>query len=224
MSVSDSWDDRLGWAHDLVADDSTTRQRAHARLTETQRHRAEALHRYNEVWSNTEHPEYRVRLDEWANAQSRTLPDALWHIGPGAAAEWHGLPYALLYLQWECRFPEEWQAHAKHWGTKKVLLNVLTRHGDGLPAETTGPLVDLIIEAVSRPYRCEDVGYARLARTLDGAALRGRLEMEAGKRPEIDRRRVRYLLWLLEHPGAPRPKRTQWLLWLSTFGQVDGEA
>jgi hypothetical protein len=54
--------------------------------------------------------------------------------------------------------------------------------------------------------------------------LRARLDMEAGKGRELDRRRVRYLLWLLDHPEAPRPKKSQWVGWLLAHGQVDGEA
>jgi hypothetical protein len=222
--VSESWDDRLEWTLDLVAEHPTIRQRAHVRLAEARRHRTEALRRYNEVWSKTEHPEYAVRLDAWADAQSRTLPDALWHIGPDRGGEWHGLPYGLLYLQWESHYPDEWWAHAKHWGTKKGLLHKLTRHHHSLPPAAEPQLIDLIIEAVGRRYRCEDVGYARLARAVDAATLRTRLEMEAGRGREIDRRRVRYLLWLLDHPEAARPKKTQWNGWLLTHGQIDGQA
>jgi hypothetical protein len=92
-------------------------------LAQTRQRHTEALRRYNEVWRKTDHPEYAVRLDAWADAQSRTLPDALWHIGPDHGGEWHGLPYGLLYLQWESHYPDEWWAHSKHWGTKKGLLD-----------------------------------------------------------------------------------------------------
>lgn len=222
--MAESWDDRLGWTFDLIADDPAKRHRAHAMLAEAQRHRTEALRRYNDVWNNNKHPEYGVSLDAWANAQSRTLPDGLWHVGPDRSGEWHGLPYGLLYLQWESRYPDEWWAHAKHWGTKKSLLHKFTRHHQSLPPDTTPPLIDLIIEAISRRYRCEDVGYARLARAVDRDKLRARLDMEAGERPGIDRRRVRYLLWLLDHPEAARPKKAQWAGWLLSHGQVDREA
>jgi hypothetical protein len=214
MQPRDDWSERLGWAFGLLDDARSERQRAIVRLGETQRWRSEALKGYNEVSDRPGHPAYRSRLDRYVLARRHTLPDALWdRPGPAAIPDWPGLPYAVLYLQWESRYPDEWFAHAKSWGTKKGLLDTFARAGREFPAEVRRRLVGLIVDAVCREHRCEDVGYARLARAVDGADLRIRLDAVAGGPDPAHRARAGYLLWVLEHPEASRPKTSQWLTW-----------
>lgn len=216
MEIDDAWHDRLGWAFDLIAEDATDRFRAHARLMETQRLCIEALQRFNQVFYEREHPEYRHRLATWQQARRGTLPDALWeNVDPRTLAAWAGLPYALLYLRWEALFPDEWFAYAKGWGTKQVLLSLFTRGSNDVPGSVVDQLIDLVVLAARREHRCEDVGYARLARVLDRPHLRARLAAVAEQPIEPARLRAGYLLWLLDHPDAPHPKKSQWLSWLS---------
>src|SRR4051812_43628961 len=109
MGTRDSWHERLSWAADLIADDSSDRRRAHLHLMHTQRRCARALREYNQVWDRPQHPEYDDRASELRYARDNTLPDALWQfINPGTLADWDDLPHALLYLRWEILFPDEW--------------------------------------------------------------------------------------------------------------------
>jgi len=214
----DGWRERLGWSCDLIADSSLVRQRAHVRLAEVRRRCHEALRSYNEVWNQPTHPEYRSRLDCWVQSERYLLPHALWNRPASVPlGTWAGLPYALLYLTWEARYPDEWFAHAKRWGTKKLLLNDLSRSIGSLPPDARDQVMGLIVMAVRRDHRCEDVGYATLARTLDGPELRVRLKAMAAEQDETHRSRALYLLWLLDHPEASRPKKSQWLSWLAGY-------
>ena len=217
MRTDDGWAERLGWAFDLISESLSDRRRAHARLLETQRRRSEALRHHNEIWGQYENPEWHVRANLYHEARAHTLPDALWEgITWDELAGWGGLPYALLYLKWESRYPDEWFTYGKSWGTKHWLLNDFAKAAHLLPAEVTRLLTDLILHAVHREHRCEDVGYARLARTLDGPELRERLAGPAADPDDTYRRRAQYLLWLLDHPEAPRPRKRQWLIWLAS--------
>lgn len=215
MRVNEAWHDRLGWAFDLIADDVSTRRRAHSRLLDTRLRCSEAQRRFNEVLRRPNHPKHAGRLAAYLRARDNTLPDALWDdVKPKTLAAWGGLPCALLYLRWEALFPDEWFEHAKSWGTKQSLLSLFTRGSDYVPETVADQLIDLVTMAVRREHRCEDVGYARLARALDRPKLRMSLASVSDLPTEPARSRARYLLWLLDHPGAPQPKKNQWLAWL----------
>lgn len=219
MQPNNAWHDRLGWAFDLIANDVSDRHRAHRRLLRTQEQVHEALRRCNQIWKQPEHPEYQERHDAWHETQQNTLPHALWsYDSPRTLATWDGLPYALLYLRWEALFPDEWYMIGKSWGTKSSLLQLFISGRRDLPANVVDDLIDLVILAVRREYRCEDVGYARLARALDTSKLRTLLTTIADQPVEPAQLHARYVLWLLNHPDAPRPKRSQWLSWLSGQG------
>ncbi|MFF7816242.1 hypothetical protein ACFZCF_30650 [Streptomyces sp. NPDC007945] len=85
-----------------------------------------------------------------------------------------GLPYALLFLEWEARFPQEWTRHAKSWGTKQSLIRDMARtHQDEAVKATLTDLVEIVVR---RAYRCKDREYVRVARAVDSADVRGRLD------------------------------------------------
>lgn len=96
-------------------------------------------------------------------AQRCSLPDGVWG-GPAGRdlAAWPGLPYVLLFLEWEARYPPEWTQHAKAWGTKQSLIREVARarHEEAVRAKLT----DLVEIVVQRAYRCKDREYVRVAR------------------------------------------------------------
>jgi hypothetical protein len=79
------------------------------------------------------------------------LRDPLWNRPPGALDDWPGFPYALLYLEWEARFPQEWTTHAKKWVPKALLIRKLAVFD--LAAAAQAKLGELIDLAVRRAYR-----------------------------------------------------------------------
>ncbi|MDX3386091.1 hypothetical protein PV682_32230 [Streptomyces niveiscabiei] len=89
----------------------------------------------------------------------------------GDLATWPGLPYVLLFLEWEARYPLEWTQHAKAWGTKQGLIREVARaRQEAIKAK----LADLVEIVVHRAYRCKDREYVRVARAVDSADLRAR--------------------------------------------------
>jgi hypothetical protein len=161
----------------------------------------------NEVWRDEGWSATDQAFGRYIAERRRTLPDALWECVPhDSYADWGGLKYVLLYLEWEARYPDEWTASAKSWGTKHTALRNLTMALPYLPAEAIDQLVGLIRRAVRREHRCEDAGYAVLAKAVGGLRLR-RLLVEIADDPnEVFRLRARYLLWLLEHPVQAKSK------------------
>ncbi len=215
---SRAWNARLGWAFGLTADDPAERAGALVRLAEARKNVGDAVARFNE-WLRTPLPEdrERYRRTEYPKAfaplqeaQRHTLPDALWNRPAGDVRAWPGLPYALLYLEWEAKYPREWTLHAKKWGTKERLLRDVAVAGHD-EAVRTG-LVDLVETVVRRRYRCKDREYVRVARVLDGGDLRGRLAAAAGSDHPWARRHAAYVLWLLDRPGVPNT-RSVWQRW-----------
>ncbi|MGX1549197.1 hypothetical protein [Streptomyces adustus] len=146
-------------------------------------------------------------------AQERSLPDGLWG-GPanGNLSTWPGLPYVLLFLEWEARYPLEWTQHAKAWGTKQSLIRKVARscHEEAVEAK----LIDLVEIVVRRAYRCKDREYVRVARAVDSPDLRGRLERAADSESPWARCHAGYVLWLLDHPDLPNTRRV-WQTWVA---------
>ncbi|MFE4589385.1 hypothetical protein [Streptomyces laurentii] len=192
-----AWRARLGWAFGLVAEDPADRAAALARLIEVQGEVRSARERDSEAY---------------AEARRGSLPEALWcHYGTDIAT-WPGLPYALLFLEWEARHPREWTEHCKEWGTKQGLIRDLAAagHGEAVRARLT----DLVVTVVQRAYRCKDREYVRVARAVDGAELRRRLRIAAASDDPWARRHARYVLWILDRPGTPNSRRV-WRTWLA---------
>jgi hypothetical protein len=223
MDDAAGWRDRLGWAFGLVADDAAARQRALERLAEVRRAVGDARARYNELWALTQplgtdeqwrEPAFLAAVRALHEAQRYTLPDGLWggsRVGVDVTT-WPGLPYALLFLEWEARYPQVWTAHAKAWGTKQSLIRELAvgGHREWVKAKLT----DLVEIAVNRAYRCKDRDYVRVARAVDGADLRARLASAARSDHPWARVHGGYVLWLLDRPAVPNTRRV-WLRWLA---------
>jgi hypothetical protein len=78
--------------------------------------------------------------------------------------------YAVLFLDWETRFPDEWREAGKSswspWTAKEGILWRFTRYG--VPVDVRPAMTDLVVAGVSRPYRCKDWMYASMARGVDG--------------------------------------------------------
>jgi hypothetical protein len=216
------WDERLGWAFGLIADDPAARTAALVRLAEAQRKVADALGRSNEMWWLTRplgvdeqyrEPAFLQARQKYQQAQRRSLPDGLWNrpVG-GDLATSPRLPYVLLFLEWEARYPQEWTRHAKSWGTKQSLIRDVARaHQD---AAVKAKLTDLVEIIVHRAYRCKDREYVRVARAVDSADLRGRLGRAIGSDSPWARCQAGYVLWLLDHPDLPNTRHV-WRAWVA---------
>ncbi|MFI5686756.1 hypothetical protein [Streptomyces sp. NPDC051636] len=123
-----------------------------------------------------------------------------------------GLPFALLFLEWEARYPQEWTAHAKAWGTKQSLIRDVATIGHD--PRVRAKLVDLVDVIVQRPYRCKDREYVRVARAVDGAELRDTLARAQRSERPWAQRHAGYVLRLLDHPEVPNT-RHEWNTWLA---------
>ncbi|MFJ8038978.1 hypothetical protein ACIRBX_00505 [Kitasatospora sp. NPDC096147] len=217
-----AWDERLGWAFGLVADDPAARTAALVRLVEAQRKVAEALGRSNEMWLLTrplgvdeqyQEPAFRRARQKYQRAQRSSLPDGVWSsAASGDLATGPGLPYALLFLEWEARYPQEWTRHAKSWGTKQSLIREVARaHQE---EAVKAKLTDLVEIVVRRAYRCKDREYVRVARAVDSADLRGRLDRAVDSDSPWARCQAGYVLWLLDRPDLPNT-RNVWRAWVA---------
>lgn len=162
-----------------------------------------------------------VNAAKWTPSGLATDPD--WVdvrcLARQALAEITGLVRIPSPEEWESRYPYEWMAAAKSWGMKGAALQDLTMALPYLPAEVIDQLARLVCLAVRREHRCEDVRYAVLARAIGGVRLRPLLAGPADDPIEIFRLRARYLLWLLDHPDLPKPKKSQWMAWLKDQGK-----
>jgi hypothetical protein len=222
------WDSRLGWAYGLIADDPLDRAVAHMRHTHAGERVGKALKHFNETFDlnrpngriETWVPPLAEAYEAYREAMRHVLPDALWNRPPGALSDWPGLPYAMLYLEWEARYPQEWTAHAKKWGSKALLIRNLA--DADLPAAARAKLGELIELAVRRAYRCKDREYVRVARAIDGPALRMRLEAAADADDPWARLHAGYVLRLLDRPDLPNTRRT-WELWCAGTGPDTAE-
>ncbi|MFJ2088779.1 hypothetical protein ACIOEW_05870 [Streptomyces sp. NPDC087901] len=221
VDEAQAWDARLGWAFGLIADDPVERAAALVRLGDAQRHVRDALGRFNELWHVTlplgGQEQWRDQAflqshEAYIEAGKYSLPDALWNRPPGDIRAWQGLPYALLFLEWEARYPHEWTRHAKKWGTKQSLIRDVAAAGHGPEVRTK--LTDLVETVVRRAYRCKDREYVRVARAVDSEDLRCRLETAARSDTPWARRHAGYVLWLLDRPEVPNTIHV-WQSWIA---------
>jgi hypothetical protein len=216
------WADRLAWAYGLIATKPVERAAALVRLASARAEVLSARARFNEAWHLTSALGHEAQYREpmlvaaqgaYDEAASHCLPEALWNTPiSGGISRWPGLPFALLFLEWEARYPQEWTQHAKAWGTKRTLIRKLavSNHGEAGRAK----LVDLVDLVVQRAYRCKDREYVRVARVVDGDDLRYRLDRAHCSDNPWAQLHARYVLWLLDRPGIPNT-RYVWRTWLA---------
>ncbi|MET7691006.1 hypothetical protein ABZT06_24010 [Streptomyces sp. NPDC005483] len=212
-----AWNERLDWAYHLIAADPAERAVALDRLDRARAKTEAAIAHYNEVWRTASrfgpHPRKRKAARQaFDEAASRSLPEALWTRHDADLRRWPGLPYAVLYLEWEARYPQQWTRHAKMWGVKESLIRQLATvdHDTG----TRAKLVDLVDLVVRRSYRCKDREYVRVARAVDGPDLRGRLTAARDSPAPWARLHAAYVLRLLDHPEIPNTRHV-WKTWLN---------
>ncbi|MFG2439710.1 hypothetical protein [Streptomyces sp. NPDC048508] len=211
----DVWDGRLGWAYGLIANDPAVRAAALVRLADAERNTRDALDRYTRTWRRGYSLRRKVASRNYEEIRKHSLPAALWDrpAGPDIIA-WPGLSYALLFLEWEARYPQEWTQHVKAWGTKQgIIRDVAVAHHEETVKTKLADLVEIVVQ---RPYRCKDREYVRVARAVDGDDLRGRLETAARSDNPWARRHAGYVLWLLDHPEVPNTRHT-WQTWLGAL-------
>ncbi|MET8276783.1 MULTISPECIES: hypothetical protein [unclassified Streptomyces] len=173
------WAERLGWTYGLIAPDDVVRGAALARLDAARAEAQEALARYNQAWVQASRtgaeplfcePEIVTARELYDDAGSRSLPEAMWFAPYADDIRMSPqLPFALLFLEWEARYPQEWQVHAKAWGTKQALIRRVAVGGRS--DVVTEKLIDLVELVVQRAYRCKDREYVRVARAVDGRVL-----------------------------------------------------
>jgi hypothetical protein len=217
-----AWDKRLGWAFGLIADDSAERDAALVDLAAVRRNTQDALGRSNELWRLTlplgtqeqyREPAFRQAREMYYDVRRHSLPDGLWGRPLGMDIRvWLGLPYALLFLEWEARYPQEWTRHAKAWGTKQGLIRDVAVAGHDETVRTK--LTDLVEIVVQRAYRCKDREYVRVARAVDSDDLRRRLERAARSDNPWARCHAGYVLWLLDRPEVPNTRQV-WQTWIA---------
>lgn len=212
------WSERLAWAYGLTAPDPAERAAALVRLASARSEVEAAVLRVQQAWHPT--PCLRLKARDWAaadkaydEAASRSLPEALWSKPYSQEiTTWPGLPFALLYLEWEVRYPREWTQHAKAWGTKQSLIRQLAAadHDHQVRAR----LIDLVGLVVQRSHRCKDREYVRVARAVDGDELRDRLCRAHRSENPTAQLHAGYVLWLLDRPEIPNTRHV-WRMWLA---------
>ena len=217
----------MGWVDDLVSADPVARARAVRTFHQAEDERRRLQRKVNAIWAEAGRPDPTVphlatRMDtaraEQDQADGYSLLRTLWDgwawvdWGPdcfdGDPAEL--VHYSLRYLEWEARFPAEWH---RHWGTKAVVLYRLSRRSD-LTAADRARLAELVIAAVRREHRCEDQGYALVARAIATESLRERIAAQTRTPDRLTRLRASFLLHLLDHPDQPA-KPPAWKRWLA---------
>lgn len=186
------------WVEDLIALDDDARGAALAR------HRTLLWRWYRDSPTGTLADPVRA-FTQW----SSPLTDAELHLLE---------PYAVVFLQWEARFPQEWRENwiFSPWSAKEGVLDTFVRRGVAAP-QTQTALEDLLIGAVYRVQRCQDRWYWRLVRRVDSPTLRARLGLAAEHADERVRLRAQYVLWVIEHPNEPVDSRT-WRRWRRKVG------
>ena len=190
------------WVFDLASPDEDRRAAALARHAARAAETGAARKRANEIWAR----------EGWNRAAENTYQRRRDHMIDGLidaflraedpAVRAHYAPYAVLYLRWEALFLPELRAAmgVSPWTPKEVVLRDLTR--GGVPEGHEAELAELILAALSRPYRCKDWMYAGLLRHVTPAGLDGL----TGDRADFARH-------VLAHPGLTITRFTypRWL-------------
>ena len=118
--------DRHGWVFDLVSDDELRRRRARKRARERDNALLAAIKARNEVWwraGRTWAPDESAMAAELARAEAdhaAALAETfLAPIAPYLSPVWSrqsdekpSEQFAILYLEWEMAYPDEWRQDA----------------------------------------------------------------------------------------------------------------
>lgn len=210
-----AWIERSSWAYGLVSPDPVVRSAALDRQARGRREVEAAFDRMYQGPFLTRMLLFPVRNRARNRAIDRCMPGVLWSgsgyaYARGSISSWPRLPLALLFLEWEARYPREWTEHAKSWGVKQALIRDLaaTDHDQQLRTK----LVELVDLAVRRAHRCKDREYVRVARAVDGAELRERLHDARRSEDPTARLHASYVLWLLDRPEIPNTRHV-WRTW-----------
>ena len=201
------------WMLDLIARDAVVRNRALSRHQALLAATAEAWNRWSQVRADTSvrtAPRLAAEKEQaWAayrSAEGQTM------AGPIAERR---VPYLVLYLRWEARYPQEWGAPGSWrwspWSTKEVVLSHFDRHG--VPSRHRAPVADLIIAALGRPYRCKDWRYAPLVRHVVDKPFLARVEALHEADDPLVRLRARFITHVARHPEQ-RVKQRSWQRWI----------
>ncbi|MFI8456964.1 hypothetical protein [Kitasatospora sp. NPDC085464] len=75
-------------------------------------------------------------------------------------------------------------------------------------------LIDLVEIVVHRAYRCKDREYVRVARAVDSADLRDRLDRAVDSDSPWARCQAGYVHWLLDRPDVPNTRHV-WRSWVA---------
>lgn len=103
------------------------------------------------------------------------------------------------------------------WTTKEVLLRKLER--GGLPEQVKPQLADLVVSALSRPYRCKDWMYRCLVRHVADPSFVDRVDALQGTDDPSLRLRARFVLDIAEHPER-KVQRASWERWLCSVSEA----
>lgn len=209
----------LDWAFDLVSADPQVREAALRRHVALQDRHADAQRRVAELCARTgtpwpAEPHLAADMDQRLSAAN----DAGQYLLLTTVAEWvhtgedRLLPYALLYLEWEAGYPQEW---TKDWRLKAKVLRGFARLRDH-PPWLAARLRSLVVSAVLTTRGCENRWFVHLARAVGDAGLRERLRVvEATEESPEARVKAQYLGHMLDHPDRPATVTT-WRDWLRT--------
>jgi hypothetical protein len=202
----------LNWVDDLVATDPDVRHPALTRFRRSEEARADFWERFqdlsNEIAAGDRNQlKYRKRLARMAEERAALEAGSLMHrlvMGWLHECVDRGdlVHYALRYLEWESRYPAEWQ---KSWHLKRQLLRRLSR--GPMCARHRTMAADVVVLAANRTQRCEDDRYVLLARAIAGDDLRARLT-------EVDSDRAHFLLHMLDHRDLGATPYS-WRTWLT---------
>jgi hypothetical protein len=192
---------------DLIEADEDKRRAALNRHRELLAASHAALRRVNKIWAQTglfapRQPPFEFAMEQ-ARAVFRANRDATL-FGPMSAGD---ARYAVLFLQWEARYPDEWREASRwtwsHWGRKEGVLRWFA--STGVPEFLKEDVADLVLSAIQRPYRCKDWRYAALVRHVADPVFVERLS-------RLTDTRARFLLHVAANPDQ-RLTKNSWRLY-----------
>ncbi len=222
--------DRHGWVFDLVNDDELRRRRARKRARERDNALLAANTARNEVWwrvGQTWAPDDPAMAAEMARAEAEhaaALAETFFapiapYLRPGwsrqSGEKQSSEQFAILYLEWEMAYPDEWYQDAGTYlspsGLKGSILRAMDWHGVSEPDRAA--VERLLLAAVRGPYRAKDWRYTRVARHLDSRPLREALGTIADGEDDTAALRAAFVLSRLDNPALSANRRSydNWL-------------